>query len=293
MPDNLKKNSISNIHYIDSTNYNSPYIVYYSLDIRHHNHRSDKKYFNLDPIFKKSLVPELFKRENDRSLLPILCEFSLAFKSSFNWELFVKNRDSRLFNEGAFLLSFPSTKYYRIVLLQIIISTEYEEKVKFLGITLDSKLTFSPMVDELKERCNSRLNLIKYLSNKKWGLKPKTLVNLYKSLIGPILDYSFPCLNSFSKTNIKKIQVIQNSAVRSILKLKYDTPSNIIHQEAFNKLNLLTISNRLFELSERYVRAGLTASRFVKDEPSQYEYVEYEKTSGFLPEYIRLFPGLK
>ncbi|RMZ98852.1 hypothetical protein BpHYR1_014090 [Brachionus plicatilis] len=43
-----------------------------------------------------------------------------------------------------------------------------KEKVKFLGITLDSKLTFSPMVDELKERCNSRLNLIKYLSNKKW-----------------------------------------------------------------------------------------------------------------------------
>ncbi|RNA06653.1 RNA-directed DNA polymerase from mobile element jockey-like, partial [Brachionus plicatilis] len=112
-----------------------------------------------------------------------------------------------------------------------------EEKVKFLGITLDSKLTFSPMVDELKERCNSRLNLIKYLSNRKWSLKPKTL-----------------------ETNIKKIQVIQNSAVRSILKLKYDTPSNIIHQEAFNKLNLLTISNRLFELSERYVKAGLSHS---------------------------------
>ncbi|RNA02310.1 RNA-directed DNA polymerase from mobile element jockey-like, partial [Brachionus plicatilis] len=73
-----------------------------------------------------------------------------------------------------------------------------KEKVRFLGITLDSKLTFSPMVDELKERCNSRLNLIKYLSNKKWGLKPKTL--------GSILDYSFPCLNSFSETNIKKIQ---------------------------------------------------------------------------------------
>ncbi|RNA38044.1 microtubule-associated 4-like, partial [Brachionus plicatilis] len=29
---------------------------------------------------------------------------------------------------------------------------------------------------------------------------------------------------------------IQNTAVRSILKLKYDTPSNIVHHEAFNKL---------------------------------------------------------
>ncbi|RNA29799.1 hypothetical protein BpHYR1_020270 [Brachionus plicatilis] len=66
--------------------------------------------------------------------------------------------------------------------------------------------------------------------------------------------------NENVKTNIKKIQVIQNSAVRSILKLKYDTLSNIMHHETFNKLNLLTVSNRLFELSERYVRAGLSHS---------------------------------
>ncbi|RNA15376.1 RNA-directed DNA polymerase from mobile element jockey-like [Brachionus plicatilis] len=164
----------------------------------------------------------------------------------------------------------------------MIFEKKTKEKVKFLGITLDSKLTFSPMVDELKERCNSRLNLIKYLSNKKWGLKPKTLGSLYKSLIGSILDYSFPCLNSFSETNIKKIQVIQNSAVRSILKLKYEIPSNIIHQEAFNKLNLLTISNRLFELSERYVRTGLSHSvplvvRLVEEYREGFEsrYIEY------------------
>ncbi|RNA03439.1 RNA-directed DNA polymerase from mobile element jockey-like, partial [Brachionus plicatilis] len=54
-------------------------------------------------------------------------------------------------------------------------SLNNEEKVKFLGIMLDSKLTFSPMVADLKERCNSRLHLIKYLSNRKWGLKPETL----------------------------------------------------------------------------------------------------------------------
>ncbi|RMZ97296.1 hypothetical protein BpHYR1_039878, partial [Brachionus plicatilis] len=74
------------------------------------------------------------------------------------------------------------------------------------------------------------------------------------------LDYSFPSLNSLSETNIKRLEVIQNSAVRSILKLRYDTLSNILHNEAYNKLKLLTVSNRLFELSERYVRAGLSHS---------------------------------
>ncbi|RNA38364.1 hypothetical protein BpHYR1_035454 [Brachionus plicatilis] len=38
------------------------------------------------------------------------------------------------------------------------------------------------------------------------------------------------------------------------------TPSNIVHHEAFNKLKLLTVSNRLFELSERYVGTGLSHS---------------------------------
>ncbi|RNA27319.1 hypothetical protein BpHYR1_034309 [Brachionus plicatilis] len=42
-----------------------------------------------------------------------------------------------------------------------------EQKVKFLGIALDSKLTLGPMMDELKERCNSRLNIIKYFSKNK------------------------------------------------------------------------------------------------------------------------------
>ncbi|RNA06690.1 hypothetical protein BpHYR1_012670 [Brachionus plicatilis] len=73
-------------------------------------------------------------------------------------------------------------------------------------------------------------------------------------------DYSFSFLNSLSETNIKKIQVLQNSAVRFILKLKCNTPSNIVHHEALNILKLLTISNLLFELSERYVAGVLRHS---------------------------------
>ncbi|RNA27073.1 hypothetical protein BpHYR1_012386 [Brachionus plicatilis] len=118
--------------------------------------------------------------------------------------------------------------------------------------------------------------------NKKWGLNQNTLGNLYKSLVGSILDYYFPCLNSFSENNIKKLQAIQNTAVRSFFKLKYDTLSNIVHHEAYNKLKLLTVSNRLFELSERYVGTGLSHSiplvvRLVKEYKEGFEsrYIEY------------------
>ncbi|RMZ99290.1 hypothetical protein BpHYR1_053070, partial [Brachionus plicatilis] len=114
------------------------------------------------------------------------------------------------------------------------------------------------MILEKKTKVKTNLNLkingnslnneekVKFLGITKWGLKPETL------------------------------------AVRSILKLKYDTPSNIVHQEAFNKLNLLTVSNRLFELSERYVRAGLSHSfplvvKLVEEYRGGFEsrYIEY------------------
>ncbi|RNA20190.1 RNA-directed DNA polymerase from mobile element jockey-like [Brachionus plicatilis] len=98
-----------------------------------------------------------------------------------------------------------------------------------ISVEKSCSLNLNILVDEIKERCNNRLNIIKILSNEKWGLNQNTLGDLYKSLVGSILDYSFPCLNSFSENNIKKLQAIQNTAVRSILKLKYDTPSNIVH----------------------------------------------------------------
>ncbi|RMZ98602.1 hypothetical protein BpHYR1_051126 [Brachionus plicatilis] len=48
---------------------------------------------------------------------------------------------------------------------------------------------------------------LKYLLYRKWFSKPKTLDVLYISLIGLILDYSSPCLNSFSETYTKKYQL--------------------------------------------------------------------------------------
>ena len=49
-----------------------------------------------------------------------------------------------------------------------------QDEIKFLGIKFDSRLTFSPFIDELKEHCSSRLNLIKILSNKNWRLHAPT-----------------------------------------------------------------------------------------------------------------------
>ena len=49
-------------------------------------------------------------------------------------------------------------------------------RVKFLGITFDSKLTFQPHFEDILERCNNRYHCLRLLTNKKWGPSPATLI---------------------------------------------------------------------------------------------------------------------
>ncbi|RNA07133.1 hypothetical protein BpHYR1_053296 [Brachionus plicatilis] len=86
---------------------------------------------------------------------------------------------------------------------------DYQKEVKFLGVKFDSGLNFRSMfkIDSV---------------NAEW-------------------------CNIQSYINCKSLLMMcKNSAVRYILKLKCDTPSNILYHEAFDKLKLLTVSNRLF-----------------------------------------------
>ena len=63
------------------------------------------------------------------------------------------------------------------------------ENPLFLGIRFDKHLTFKNQIDYLKDYCLKRLNVLKELSNKSWGLFLKTLTDVYNSLIRSLLDY--------------------------------------------------------------------------------------------------------
>lgn len=108
----------------------------------------------------------------------------------------------------------------------------------------------------MKDKCNSRLNVLKILSHKSWGLTKTTLVAIYKSLIGSVIDYS-----AFSSSQIvprleKSIQAIQNQAVRIIFKQKYDA-----HTVDLCALAVLPrVSDRMFEQSEKYLWSALVSS---------------------------------
>lgn len=130
---------------------------------------------------------------------------------------------------------------------------------KFLGITFDPFLSFGEHIANIQKQAENRLNILKIISHKSWKLKTETLFNIYKTLISSLFNYSSFCANLISHKWLKKLQIIQNSAVRIIFKLPYDTPTSelISIAEAFK---IPMVKERLFNLNKNYLSKNLESS---------------------------------
>jgi hypothetical protein len=83
------------------------------------------------------------------------------------------------------------------------------ESPVFLGIRFDKHLTFKNQLKYMKDSCIKRMNVLKVLSNKSWGLSSKTLTDIYKSLIRSLMEYSsiiYPCFSATNTATLEKIQ---------------------------------------------------------------------------------------
>ena len=66
----------------------------------------------------------------------------------------------------------PALSFYSDLLL-------YYPHIKFLGITFDNRMTFTKHFEEILERCNNKFQRLRILVNKKWGLSPATILQIY------------------------------------------------------------------------------------------------------------------
>ena len=90
-----------------------------------------------------------------------------------------------------------------------------EPNPKNLGVTFDPTLRFHKHVDKIIQKAKPRLNILRLLTGSSWGQHKETLLATYKSLIGSLTTYAAPVwFPNTSATSRKKLQVIQNSALR-------------------------------------------------------------------------------
>ena len=83
----------------------------------------------------------------------------------------------------------------------------------YLGVILDTRLTWSPLIDEIRKKTAQRMGMLGPLLNRRSDLSIRNGVLLYKQLIRPMMDYAW---RSAARTHIRRLQVLQSKCFRLV-----------------------------------------------------------------------------
>ena len=108
---------------------------------------------------------------------------------------------------------------------------EFAKQIKLLGMIFDTKLLWDAHITNLIDRCKKDINLLRLVSATTFGADKLTLLNLYKSLILSKIDYGTQAYFSAQKSSLKKLDLIQNTALRIITGARKTTPINALEVE--------------------------------------------------------------
>ena len=86
---------------------------------------------------------------------------------------------------------------------------QYKKKCKFLGVTLDNKMSLKDHIEEIVSKCKKRLNLLKALCGKSWGATPETILYTYRCYIRPVLEYSSILFAYAEESLLKKFKLLK------------------------------------------------------------------------------------
>ena len=132
-------------------------------------------------------------------------------------------------------------------------------KAKFLGVEIDNTLRFKGHIQDLSQRAEKRLNILRILA---WGgTDPKTLLRLYKVYVRSIFEYGSVCFLHCPDATLDTLQKIQNKAIRICLKLPRYVSVRLLHEGAC----LPMIKDRLHHLGSRMVAKMKESNPLLKE----------------------------
>ena len=107
-----------------------------------------------------------------------------------------------------------------------------EPNPKILGVVFDPGLHFHKQVENIVQKANSRLNLLRLLSGTGWGQHWETMLATYKSIVGSLYTYCAPIwFPNTSETSRNKLQVLQNAGLRMATGVLKMTGIDDLHAE--------------------------------------------------------------
>ena len=106
-----------------------------------------------------------------------------------------------------------------------------QKHIKILGMTLDSKLNWGSHIDDVVNKCEKVLNLMRLLSGTKWGAESKPLLQIYQALVRSKLDYGGEILESAAETTKLKLDRVQAKALRIVTGAPKDAATEALQRD--------------------------------------------------------------
>ena len=138
-------------------------------------------------------------------------------------------------------------------------------EIKFLGVTFDAKLNWTSHIQNIEATMFRKINILRSLTGKNWGAKGCDMVHIYRAWALPNITYGCVAFLTVSDKGLSKIQVLQNTLIRSAFKLPRDTPIRYLHERA----NIIKIREHM-----NYV-SSTTFNRIKRHEIVQYSVGKY------------------
>ena len=145
---------------------------------------------------------------------------------------FLSNKKLKLKYNQAISKSFtrsrghPREHYKHLGSEDLIIASK---KVKFLGLDLNYKLTWTNHVIKIVVKKQQKINMLRHPKSK--NIKPKIIMYLYQTMVRPLYLYANAAWANVTKSDLNKIQKEQSKAIRLAYNLPMWTSVDELHQK--------------------------------------------------------------
>ncbi|GBO08824.1 RNA-directed DNA polymerase from mobile element jockey [Araneus ventricosus] len=103
----------------------------------------------------------------------------------------------------------------------------WSQQAKYLGIILDNKLTWQSHISSIKTKFRNVTRKLYPLIARDSDMKRKYKILIYTAILRPIITYGCPIWGSAAKSNINKLEVLENNIIRQICKAGWAIPVSI------------------------------------------------------------------
>jgi hypothetical protein len=107
----------------------------------------------------------------------------------------------------------------------------YKPEIKYLGMTLDSKLTRKKHIIQKRKQVNITFKQLNWILGRNSQLNVENKLLIYKTIIIPIWTYGLELWGCASKSNVSIIQRSQSKILRSIVNAPWYVSNATLHTD--------------------------------------------------------------